>query len=122
MGTPGYMAPEQAQGDVGTIGPPADIYSLGAVLKFLVDESGRTPKALAAIVSKSMADDPGQRYASVEELASDIGQYLNGLPVSAYPESALTRSWRWTVKNRAWILLIVAYLAMRALFILWRAR
>jgi serine/threonine protein kinase len=122
LGTPGYMAPEQALGDIATVGPRADVYSLGAVLRFLLDDSGRVPKALAAIASKAMAGDAQQRYGSVEELANDIAHYLDGLPVSAYPEGPLPRLWRWVVKNSAWILLIVAYLVMRTLFVLWRAR
>jgi eukaryotic-like serine/threonine-protein kinase len=122
LGTPGYMAPEQARGDVEAAGPRADVYSLGAVLGFLLDDSGRVPKALSAITSKATAEDAEQRYGSVEEMANDIAHYLDGLPVSAYPESVVARLWRWMVKNSAWILLIVAYLVMRALFVLWRGR
>jgi serine/threonine protein kinase len=122
LGTPGYMAPEQARGDVAAVGPRADVYSLGAVLRFLLEDSGRVPKALSAIVGKATAEDAQQRYGSVEELANDIAHYLDGLPVSAYPEGPVARLWRWVVKNRAWILLIVAYLVMRAVFILWRGR
>src|ERR1700681_2598758 len=122
LGTPGYMAPEQARGDVEAVGPRADVYSLGAVLGFLLDDSGRVPKALSAITSKATAEDAGQRYGSVEEMANDIAHYLDGLPVSAYPEGVVARLWRWMVKNSAWILLIVAYLVMRALFVLWRGR
>jgi serine/threonine protein kinase len=120
LGTPGYMAPEQARGEVGAVGPRADVYSLGAVLKFLLETSGRVPKALSAIGSKAAAEDAGQRYGSVEELAKEIAHYVDGLPVSVYPEGAIARLWRWVVKNRAWLLLILAYLLMRALFILWR--
>lgn len=122
LGTPGYMAPEQARGEVDAVGPWSDVYSLGAVLKFLVEGPAPTPKALTAIVLKAMAEDAPQRYASVEALASDISHYLDGLPVSAYPEGLMARMWRWVVKNRAWILLILAYLVMRALFIVWRGR
>ena len=122
LGTPGYMAPEQARGEVKAVGPRADVYSLGAVLMFLLDNSGRTPKALSAIASKAMAEDAAQRYGSVAELGNDVARYLDGLPVSAYPEGPLARLWRWVVKNRAWILLVVAYLVMRAVFILWRGR
>jgi serine/threonine protein kinase len=122
LGTPGYMAPEQARGEVETLGPRADVYSLGAVLKFLIGGTDRTPKALSAIAGKAMTDDAQQRYGSVEELANDVSHYLDGLPVSAYPEGPVARLWRWVVKNSAWILLILAYLVMRALFVLWRAR
>jgi serine/threonine-protein kinase len=122
LGTPGYMAPEQERGEVEAVGPRADVYSLGAVLKFLLDDSGRASKALSAIASKATAGDAKQRYGSVEELANDVANYLDGLPVSAYPEGPLARLWRWVVKNRAWILLVVAYLVMRAVFILWRRR
>ncbi len=122
LGTPGYMAPEQARGDVETVGPRSDVYSLGVVLRFLLADCGRVPKALSAIGRKASAEDPERRYGSVEELANDIAHYLDGLPVSAYPEGPLARLWRWVAKNSAWILLIVAYLVMRALFILWRGR
>jgi hypothetical protein len=69
-----------------------------------------------------MAEDAQQRYGSVKELSNDVARYLDGLPVSAYPESPVMRLWRWVVKNRAWILLVAAYLLMRAVFILWRGR
>ncbi len=122
LGTPGYMAPEQERGEVEAVGPRSDVYSLGAVLRFLLDNGLPGSKALSAIAAKAMAEDAEQRYGSVEELASDVARYLDGLPVSAYPESAAVRLWRWVVKNRAWILLVVAYLVMRAVFILWRGR
>ena len=116
------MAPEQARGDIEAVGLRADVYSLGAVLMFLLANSGRTAKALSAIAGKAMAEDAQQRYGSVEELGNDVARYLDGLPVSAYPESPVMRLWRWVGKNRAWILLVVAYLLMRAVFIFWRGR
>ena len=122
LGTPGYMAPEQARAEAAAVGERADVYSLGAVLRFLLEGSGVVPRAVAAIGDKAASEDPQQRYGSVEELAQDIARYLDGMPVSAYPEGPLTRLRRWTVKNRAWILLIVTYLLMRSLFILWRRR
>jgi eukaryotic-like serine/threonine-protein kinase len=120
LGTPGYMAPEQARGEIAAIGPRSDVYSLGAVLNFLLAASGATPKALSAIAGKATAEDPARRYGSVQEMSDDVAHYLDGLPVGAYPESGMTRLWRWVVRNRAWILLIAAYLVMRSLFILWR--
>jgi eukaryotic-like serine/threonine-protein kinase len=122
LGTPGYMAPEQARGEIAAIGPRADVYSLGAVLKFLLKDLGRIPKALAAICSKATAEEVALRYGSVEELGSDIAHYMDGMPVLAYPEGAFTRLWRWIVRNRPWILLILAYVVMRALLILWHSR
>jgi serine/threonine protein kinase len=122
LGTPGYMSPEQARGELKAVGPRADVYSLGAVLRFLIEDRSRMPKALLAITGKAMNEEVQHRYGSVEELANDIAHYLDGLPVSAYPEGPMTRTWRWMAKNSAWLLLIVAYLIMRALFILWRAR
>jgi len=122
LGTSGYMAPEQARGEVATIGPRADVYSLGVVLEFLLHGLSRAPKALVAISDKATAEDLDQRYGSVEDLGTDIARYLDGMAVSAYPEGTMTRLWRWVIRNRAWILLILAYLVMRALFILWRAR
>jgi serine/threonine protein kinase len=122
LGTAGYMAPEQACGEMGAVGPRADVYSLGAVLRFLLNDSGQASKALWAIAGKAMAEDAEQRYGSVAELANDVAHYLDDLPVSAYPESPVVRLWRWVVKNRAWILLVVAYLVMRAGFILWQRK
>lgn len=125
LGTPGYMAPEQARGDSDQVGQRSDVFSLGALLRFLIEEessrAGRR-KALRAIVNKAMAHAPDDRYRSVQELALDVAHYVDGLPVSAYPEGPFGRLWRWTVKNRVWILLILAYLVMRALLIFWRTR
>ena len=122
LGTPGYMAPEQARGDITVLDHRADIYSLGAVLKFLLTNVGTVPKAVAAIGSKATEAEPAQRYGSVEELSRDVAHYLDGLAVSAYPEGPLRRLWRGAVKNRVWILLVLAYLLMRAVLILWRTR
>jgi serine/threonine protein kinase len=122
LGTPGYMAPEQARGETTGVGERADVYSLGAVLTFLLGGAGGLPKALIAIGKKATAEEAQERYCSVEELARDIARYLDGMPVRAYPEGWITRVWRWVVRNRAWILLILAYLVMRSLLILWRGR
>jgi serine/threonine protein kinase len=124
LGTPGYMAPEQARGEVARVDQRADIYSLAAILKFLLAHPfpNRVPKALSAICRQASAEEPQQRYGSVEELATDVAHYLDGLPVSAYPEGPFAPLWRWAAKNSAWLLLVLAYIVMRALLIMWRIR
>lgn len=124
LGTPGYMAPEQARGDLTVLDQRADIYSLGEVLKFLLANAfpDGMPKALIAICKKASAQDVQARYDSVDDLANDVDRYLDGLPVSAYPENPLARGWRWAVKNSAWLLLVLAYVVMRVLLIWWRGR
>jgi len=145
LGTPGYMAPEQERGEVESIDERADIYSLGAILKFLMagpksdaapgsdsDGAGTStassaaiayaPKAVAAIAQKAMADEPASRYASVSDLAQDVARYLDGAPVSAYPESPFQKAARWATRYRVAIGLVLAYLVVRALLLLWLKR
>ena len=120
LGTPGYMAPEQERGDVSGSDCRADVYSLGAILKFMLTDQP-LPRSLAAIAAKCLEQEAGRRYSTAQELSLDIGRYLDGMAVTAYPEGPVTKLWRWLVNNRAWLLLIAAYLVMRTLFIFWRA-
>jgi eukaryotic-like serine/threonine-protein kinase len=126
LGTPGYMAPEQARGEVENLDQRADIYSLGAILQFLVAASaGSTqtaPRALVAIARKAMDADPAGRYASASELGQDIARYLDGLPVLAYPENVLQKIARWGARYRLAIVLVLTYLVVRALLIFWFRR
>ncbi len=123
LGTPGYMAPEQRRGET-SIDQRADVYSLGAILEFLVQgvHPQPAPRALGAICRKATAEDRDQRYASVPELAGDVAHFVDGLAVRAYPEGPLAKAWRWAIRNRTWILLLLAYMVTRALLIFFRPR
>lgn len=123
LGTPGYMAPEQVEGDVARVDARTDVYALGAILAFVASGArplegrdprrGDIPKRLAAIVARAMAQRPEDRYASALALAEDVRAFSAGEVVDAYPESPMDRALRLATRYRVPIALVLAYILAR---------
>jgi serine/threonine-protein kinase len=123
LGTPGFMAPEQERGDVNLIDQRTDVFALGALLHYILPDkpgaprSESAPRALMAICGKAMTREMSARYSSVQQLAADLTRYLDDMPVSAYRENIVERTVRLVNRNRVAVVLVLAYLFMRMLFI-----
>jgi serine/threonine-protein kinase len=127
-GTPSYMAPEQASGRSAEVGPPADIYSLGAILyelltgeppfkqvsplDTLLDIIGRepryprqvnpkVPRGLELICLKCLAKSPDQRYASAAALADDLERFVQNEPLAVQPPDFLQKASQWIRRHPA---------------------
>lgn len=128
MGTPGYMAPEQARGSGQDVGPAVDIYSLGAILyeclsgrppfrastmletlRLVQSEEpvppsrlqSRVPADLETICLKCLEKPPEKRYLTAVELADDLARYLSGLPITARPAGRVDLLIRWAHRKPA---------------------
>lgn len=126
LGTPAYMPPEQARGDLSQIGPASDIYSLGAILYRLL--AGRAPFQAASLVDtlhdvltaeplpprklvpnlaadleticlKCLEKQPEKRYPTAAALADDLQRWRNGEPIQARRSTATERAWKWARRN-----------------------
>ena len=131
LGTPGYMAPEQAGGDPALVDARADVYSLGALLRDLclsasdhgdAKRDRALPRPLQAIIQKAMAADPAARYGDVTALARDVASFRAAEPVTAYRENLLERTRRFAIRYSTPILLVLAYLVMRITLLAVRGR
>lgn len=135
LGTPSYMAPEQAEGNKNQIGPATDVYALGAILYELLTgkppfqgaspldslrrvlahepiapsrRAPTVPRDLDAICLKCLEKAPGQRYPSALALAEDVRRFLNGQPVLARRIGPIQRSWKWARRHPQAVALGVA--------------
>ncbi|MCS6976411.1 MAG: serine/threonine-protein kinase [Gemmatales bacterium] len=128
MGTPSYMAPEQATGKTDLIGPAVDIYALGAILYEMLTGrppfagvtpletlrqvqtqdpvpptrlQPRLPRDLETICLKALQKEPRQRYLSAAEMGQDLERFLAGEPIHARPVSVWVHAWKWTKRRPA---------------------
>ena len=112
LGTHGFMAPEQELGR--DVDARADVYALGAILSWLCGGL-KVPRPLRSVCDRAMAAAPEDRYASAAALAAEVARYRAGQAVEAHRESWVERVARFGRTYRAAILLVLAYIVMRAL-------
>jgi serine/threonine protein kinase len=120
LGTAGFMSPEQQRGDSAAVDARTDVYSLGALLRWMTFGDAAPP--LRAIIAKAAAQSRDDRYADVAALAQDVTRFLDGAAVSAYSETLRDRAVRLFRRHRIAAGIVAAYLAGRALIFLFTGR
>ena len=149
FGTPGYIAPEQADGPAARLTPAADVYSLGAILFELL--SGRTPfvgdnafavmkqsaeerapklrslapkvdRDLEIICDRCLEREPTDRYQSADELADDLQSWLEDRPIRARAPGVWLQTRRWVRRNRMLAAALTALCVIGAASLAWSIR
>ena len=152
LGTPSYMAPEQAAGHTHLVAPATDVYSLGAILYEMLTGrppfrgathletleqvrlfdlvrpahlQPRLPRDLETICLKALANEPAQRYQTAEALADDLCHWLHGEPITARPVGPISKAVKWTRRRPALAAALataIAAVAFAAVGIWWHTR
>jgi tetratricopeptide (TPR) repeat protein/tRNA A-37 threonylcarbamoyl transferase component Bud32 len=127
LGTPAFMSPEQAQARTDALGPQRDIYSIGAILYYLLTQrppfaaeslqalldlvvhrepvsphalNPSVPRDLETICLKCLQKDPAHRFPSAHDLSEELGRFCRGEPILSRRPAVAERAWRWCKRNR----------------------
>jgi eukaryotic-like serine/threonine-protein kinase len=142
IGTPAYMAPEQARGEIDRLDERTDVYALGAILYFMLTGrppfasataadirqrflyesvtpprklNRKIPRPLEAVCLKALSKEARDRYAGARQLSGETARFLDGLSLDAYRENVFERAGRFLSQNQFIAILVLVYLLARVL-------